>query len=348
MNVAVTGLNAADTPAPGVAVIRCLKEHPDWQGRIIGLTYDVLEPGILDSHLIDSAYLLPYPKSGKDILLERILYIHKKEHIDAIIPVLDAELPNFIKIKDELFDYGIKLFIPTEEQFTKRSKVNLFKLSQDTGIKVPETHIINDINNFSLKQKDLPVMVKGLFYEAYIANSIDETLYYIHRIASKWGWPVLVQEYIRGEEINTSALGDGRGKMLGVVCMKKLVNTEKGKGWACVTIKNDGFIKLTKRIITTLNWQGAIEVEAIYSKKDNNFYIIELNPRFPAWIYLAKAAGLNLPYMYLKIALGESVPKACGYKTGVVISNYTTNLITDIAKIETLFTNGEIAYEKNI
>lgn len=348
LNIAVTGLNACDTPAPGMPVIRCLKEHPDWDGYVTGLAYDALESGILDRRTIDCAYLLPYPKSGRDILIERLKYINAKQQIDVIIPTLDAELLNFIQIKDELSSLGIKTFLPTESQFTRRTKVNLDKLSKDTGIKTPRTILVTDPGTVNLKKGDLPVMVKGLFYEAYKAHTMDEVKQYMFKIADRWGYPVLIQEYLEGEEFNAAAVGNGKGQMSGIACMKKIIFTDKGKGWACVSIKNDELIGLTEKIISSLKWRGAIEVEAVYSKKYNSFYLIEINPRFPAWIYLAKASGINLPYIYLRHALGEEVDPEFDYKTGVVFSNYTTNLIADISRIETLFTKGEIAYEKDI
>ncbi len=346
-NVAVTGLNAVDTPGPGVPVVRCLREHPDFSGNIIGLAYDALEPGILDSSLIDSAYLMPYPSAGKDALFQRILYIHERENLNIIIPTLDSELPNFIKIQDDLLKLGIHLFISTEEQFNTRSKVSLSKFAETYGLKTPKTSLITDPNKIDLKEKDLPVMVKGIFYEAYKANSIEDAASYAHKIAAKWGYPVLLQECIEGEEFNAVAIGNGNSAT-GIVCMKKLALTDKGKGWACVSIKNNDLIALTEKVVSSLKWRGPIEVEAVLSKKDNGFYLIELNPRFPAWIYLAKAAGINLPYMYLRLALGEDMTDMHEYKTGVVFSNYTTNLIADLETIQTLFTTGELSYEKAI
>lgn len=350
VHVSVTGLNAGDSPAPGVPVARCLKECKDTPCRVIGLAYDALEPGILDSRMVDAAYLLPYPKSGKDILLERMEYIHKKERVDAVIPTLDAELINFIHIQDGLSRLGIKHFLPDEESFAKRAKVNLSKFCGETDVHSPKTRLITDSAKINVKKDELPVMIKGLFYEAYPAYSVDEAMQYIHKTANRWGYPVLVQEIIDGEEFNAAAVGDGKGKTVGgVACMKKLVFTDKGKGWACVSIKNDGLIKLTEKVIRALNWKGAIEVEAIYSKKEELFYVIEINPRFPAWIYLAKASGINLPYVYLKLALGKHVrDDGFHYKTGVVFTNYTTNLITDLSRIDTLFTAGELQYEKTV
>lgn len=352
INIAVTGLNAVDTPGPGVAVVRCIKEHPKWQGRIIGLAYDALEPGILDCELIDASYLMPYPKTGRSALLERIQYIHERERLDVIIPTLDSEILNYIQIEGDLAAMGIHMFLPKEAQFIKRAKVNLHKLQDEFNIKTPKTYVISDINKISQLKETFPLIVKGILYEAYLSYSIDEAVYYCNKIASKWGFPILIQQYIEGEEFNASAVVDG--SIIGMVCMKKMVITDKGKGWACVSIKNDGLIDLTTRIVNALKWRGALEVEAIYSKSEDVFYLLEINPRFPSWIYLAKASGLNLPYMLLMASLGKiENPLKLGapnlnYSTGVVFTNYTVNLITDLAKIQTLVTTGEISYEKTI
>ncbi|MEY4110388.1 MAG: hypothetical protein RLZZ46_743, partial [Bacteroidota bacterium] len=53
VTVAVTGLNAIDSPGPGVAVIRAIRECTDWDARIIGLSYEALEPGIYMDGICD-------------------------------------------------------------------------------------------------------------------------------------------------------------------------------------------------------------------------------------------------------------------------------------------------------
>ena len=39
-HIAVTGLNAIDSPGPGIAVIRMLREAKRFKVRIIGLSYE--------------------------------------------------------------------------------------------------------------------------------------------------------------------------------------------------------------------------------------------------------------------------------------------------------------------
>jgi len=92
MKIAVTGLNATDNPGPGVPVIRSLRDVPNFDGKIIGLVYDSLEPGIYKEGLVDRCYQIPFPSSGLDHLFERIKYVNEIEKIDLLIPTLDSEL----------------------------------------------------------------------------------------------------------------------------------------------------------------------------------------------------------------------------------------------------------------
>jgi carbamoyl-phosphate synthase large subunit len=346
--IAVTGLNAGDSPAPGVPVVRCLREHPDFRGKIVGLCYDAWESGILDPKMVDSAYLIPYPSAGKDALLERIRVIHRAEHLDVIIPNLDSELPSFIAIEKELALLGIRIFLPTQEQFKMRSKMDLPEFSKRSGIRSPKTVVVTRPDQVPLEELGYPCVVKGVFYEAHVAHSPEAAIQLIHQLARGWGYPILLQELVVGEEYNLAAVGDGNGKILAQTAMKKLVMTAQRKGWACVTIQNPKLAEFAERIVQELRWRGPIEIECIQSQADGEFYIIELNPRFPAWIYLAKAAGANLPYALLKLALGEELLTLGAARSGVVFTNYTTNLVTELATISSLFTAGELHYEAHL
>lgn len=56
-----------------------------------------------------------------------------------------------------------------------------------------------------------PVMVKGAFYKAYEAHTSKEALSHYKKIVAEWGYPVLVQEVVEGDELNVVAVGDGEG-----------------------------------------------------------------------------------------------------------------------------------------
>src|SRR3954462_8031864 len=98
--IAVTGLNAVDSPGPGVSVIRALRDAKSFNVRIIGLSYESLEPGIYLHELVDKTYQVPYPAAGQSVLFERFENINSIENIDFLFPNFDAELFNFISIQD--------------------------------------------------------------------------------------------------------------------------------------------------------------------------------------------------------------------------------------------------------
>ena len=100
-------------------------------------------------------------------------------------------------------------------------------------------------------------------------------------------------------------------------------------------------LDLTHHIIKSTRWRGGMELELIRSD-DNEFYLIEINPRIPAWIYLAVGAGQNLPEALVKLALGMNVKPFDNYIKGKIFIRYSFDLITDISEFEKFSMSGEL------
>jgi carbamoyl-phosphate synthase large subunit len=306
LRVAVTGLNAVDSPGPGVAVIRSIKDCKDFDVRIIGLAYESLEPGIYMQGIADKVYQIPYPAAGMEALFNRLEYIHKIEKLDVIIPNFDAELNNFIKISNRLKTVGIHTFLPSIEQFESRDKINLFEFGRKHGLLVPRDKTIYDIGELPavVKEFEFPIVVKGKYYEATISYTLEQAQKAFHKLQAKWGLPIIVQEFIEGIEVNIAALGDGKGNTISAVPMRKLFITDKGKAWAGITLEDSVLIELAEKFIKATKWKGGFEIEIMRDHKGKP-YIMEVNPRFPAWIYLTAGAGQNQPAALVKMAIGE-------------------------------------------
>jgi carbamoyl-phosphate synthase large subunit len=343
ITVAVTGLNNTDNPGPGIPVIRALLESKEFDVRIIGLAYENLEPGIYMHHLVDKTYQIPYPTAGSDVLMKRIEYINRMEHIDVLIPNYDAELYSFIKANGRLEKLGIKSFLPTIEQLEERNKFNLPAFGKKYKIKIPASRAYFSIAELGTMEKHFkyPVLVKGKFYDAYSAHTMEQVKMFFNKIAGKWGLPVIIQQHVKGTEVNVVALGDGTGKTIGAVPMRKLYITDKGKAWAGITLGDQNMIKLTRGLIRKTKWRGGMELELIRSD-DNEYYVIEINPRLPAWVYLAAGAGQNLPEQLVKLALGMKTTAYRKYETGKLFIRYSYDLICDIGDFEKLSLNGEL------
>lgn len=342
ITIAVTGLNNIDSPGPGVPVIRGLKESKDLNVRIIGLAYENLEPGIYMNNLVDKAYLIPFPSTGSEAFLNRIFQIHEKEKIDFIIPNFDAELYTFIKNQALLLEKGIKTFLPSLEQFEERHKANLSDFAEKYNILVPESKPVVDVKDLAFLPEGFfyPLWVKGKFYEAYLATNYHQAVYYFNKIFVKWGLPIILQKAIKGTEVNMVALGDGKGNTIAAVPMRKQYITDKGKAWGGITIKDEKMLTLTHDIIKKTKWRGGMELEMIKTE-EGEYYLIEINPRIPAWVYLAIGAGQNIPEALVKLGIGETVAPMTKYDTGKMFIRYSWDLIGDISDFEKINLTGE-------
>lgn len=342
LTIAVTGLNNIDSPGPGVPVIRGIKKS-GLDVHIVGLAYENLEPGIYMTGLVDKTYLMPFPSTGSEAFLERLEYIHEKEQLDIIIPNFDSELYLFIKFSDKLKEMGIHTFLPSLEQFEERHKDNLPEFAKKYHITVPESRALMNSNELSNLPKPLsyPYYIKGKFYEAFKVSNHNQALYYFNKLSAKWGFPVIVQQAIHGTEVNVIALGDGEGNTVAAVAMRKQYITDKGKAWGGITIKDERLLEITRHIIKETKWRGGMELEMIKTD-DGEYHLIEINPRIPAWVYLAVGAGQNIPEMLCRLAMGEKVKPISEYDSGKMFIRYSWDLIGDIADFEKIIIFGEL------
>lgn len=343
LNIAVTGLNAIDSPGPGVSVIRALREAASFDVKIIGLSYESLEPGIYMHDLVERTYSIPYPTAGIDTLFERLEYIHEKEKLDVIIPNFDAELYPFIKLEKKLKTMGVHMFLPSLHQFEERHKVNLNDFGKKYGISVPKSKVIYDLNTVQslVSEFSFPMIVKGKFYDASIAYSIEQVKTYFNKISAKWGLPIIIQEFIHGTEFNVTGLGDGKGHTIAAVPMRKQYITDKGKAWGGISISDEKMLEMTKKFLKNTKWRGGFELE-LMKNKDGELYLLEINPRLPAWIYLAVGAGQNIPEALVNLALGKEVKPFTSFEVGKMFIRYAWDMIVDRQEFEQISVYGEL------
>ena len=280
--VGVSGINAVDNPGPGIGVARSLKEDRGLDVRIVGLAYDAMEPGIYMDWVVDKSYLMPYPSGSGAAYLERLVHIKRTFGLDCVLPNLDSELPFYIKYAAQLGEQGIRTFLPSLNQFRLRGKDKLSELAaadRHPPAQDGRGHLRRRCWPRPCESIGLPVMVKGCFYKAHRAHTLQEATAHYHALVAEWGYPIIVQEVVTGDELNVVGLGDGRGKALGMVGVKKIWITALGKMWTGVTVKNQRMLDAAEQFVRGSCWRGPFELECMVSGDD--VYLIEINPAFP-------------------------------------------------------------------
>jgi carbamoyl-phosphate synthase large subunit len=71
------------------------------------------------------------------------------------------------------------------------------------------------------------------------------------------------------------------------------------------------------------------------------YRLVEINPRFPAWIYLSVGVGRNLPEALVLLALGETLPNFEDVQAGTLFIRYAKELIVSLADYESVVMTGQ-------
>jgi carbamoyl-phosphate synthase large subunit len=142
-------------------------------------------------------------------------------------------------------------------------------------------------------------------------------------------------------EYNSTGLGDGKGNTIAAVPMRKQYITDKGKAWGGISIGDQEIIKMTEHFVKSTKWRGGFELELM---KDNsgNYYLLEINPRMPAWIYLSVGVGQNIPEALVNLALGKKVKSFKTFDVGKMFIRYSYDLIVDVEEFHQISTLGEL------
>ena len=346
--IAITGLNAADAPSPGISVIRSLRQAAGKDVKIIGLTYELLCSTSYVDHLVDEVYQVPFPQDGEEKYLERIAEIVQKTKIDVFIPNLDFEIPIMSKLEPELRDLGIRVMVASEAALFICRKENLYRLAQMAAVDLPYSVAFSDRRQITTTVSHFayPLIVKAATGEAMVAYSLEEAIVFSHRLSSQWGWPLIVQEFVKGDEYCVASLADRRQIVLGSVCMKKILKMKNGTAWMGATEKDETLLKLSNRIVERLKWVGPLEMEFIKEQISQRYFLIEINPRFPSWIQLAAKAGCNLPMALVQSVMRQKVDALGSYRSGVLFSRSAKDISCDISRLGELAIKGELVYHE--
>lgn len=309
LTIAVTGLAADDNPAPGVAVARCLRDAPEFRGKIVGLSFDHRFTGCYAARLFDEVFLTPPPAQGEQSFADALSEIRRKLPIDVLIPALDPEVALCAATRRALSANHIRTLVPSEAAIRRRAKSALGTLAESFGFETPRTVLVSSRSGIAsaLRELPLPFFLKGSFADAKMVGTVEGAYAEFDRLVARWGFPLLAQERVLGDELNLAVLFNRRNELVGAVPMRKLGITDRGKGWAGVTLRLPDVVDRSEALLQSIDWVGPAELEMIRDPASNRIYLIEINPRFPAWTYLTAAAGQNLPWAAVRLAIGHEV-----------------------------------------
>jgi carbamoyl-phosphate synthase large subunit len=238
-------------------------------------------------------------------------------------------------------EFGVKINLPSIYSLSLRSKENLPILCEEIGISYPRTLVANNFYDASkfAEENGYPIYIKGHFYEAHLSYNAQQIEDIFIKLKYDWGLPIIAQQCLFGEEYNVTGIGDGSGN-ISVFCeIRKLLRTKNGKGFAGVVIDDPALFLNSLKIIKRLNWNGPFELEFI---KSNNgiYYLIEMNPRFPAWVDFPSQLGCNMPAALMNAPTSSGLEKNQICAPGKMFIRHCIDLAGDMSDFADLSIDG--------
>ncbi|MBC8403941.1 MAG: ATP-grasp domain-containing protein [Planctomycetes bacterium] len=343
--IAVTGLEGRDNPYPGPAIARALRAARGDDVILVGLTYEPTLTGCLRADLFDDIYISPLPGDPAAVLMHRLFEIHEKQPIDLLIPALDSELAIFARHKDELAQRGIRTFIPSAESVMARYKQRLWTWARKHGLHSPRTEVVTDPRTFWQQQEwDFPCFLKGSLADAVKVSCQEEAEVVYHRLVARWGYPILAQQMVHGEEFDICAVADAAGEPVAMIPIRKTVLSTAGKAIGAEVVHSPEALAEGRRILKALKWQGPLEIELMREHSSGRFFLIEVNARFPAWIGICGHTGVNLPDLLVRLALGEALPEEREPVVGTAFLRSSRTTLSRLEDLGTLMAAGHLQH----
>lgn len=323
IRVFITGAGAPGAPG----IIKSLRKVTERKIEIYG--GDANPGNSVGAGLLDKIFQIPFPESPD--FIERVLGLCVNEKVDVILPLVTRELIVFALNKDLFKRNGITVSVSDPEPLKiANNKFLLIRYCRATNIPVPDFHLVKTMDEFKEAARMLGYPEKKICFKPPVSNGLrgfriiedgQDRLYsllnekpnnifigfdeFLTIAGSGSIFPeLIVMEFLPGEEYSVDVLVD-KGKFLSAIPRSR-DHIKMGISFVGTAVNDSEIINYSKRIVEGLKLNGNIGLQF---KRDKNGVpkIIESNPRVQGTIILCSAAGENMVYEAVKIAIGEKL-----------------------------------------
>ncbi|HEX8282435.1 MAG TPA: ATP-grasp domain-containing protein [Pyrinomonadaceae bacterium] len=306
MKIYISGLYCGTNPQPGVGIARSLRAaYPE--ATLVGVEYSNRSSGLhwtdFDELWLqrpwDELSLTDYGARIKEVLDSGALWVSGSDLESLwLSDVFPEGHPNLLTPPGGALGQIAKPAVPAHEGLPVRIPTFISTDCSDW-----------DIHSFCRKY-DWRVWLKGPYYDAARVGSWPDFEAVRAALSNVWATERLfLQSHVSGYE-ESVVLSAYKGEMVGCVRMRKREITPEGKTWAGdVTEVPEEFAATLREIVRRINWTGGAELEMVRDA-DGQLWLLEWNPRFPAWIHGATIAGRNMPALLVEAATGTQARPA--------------------------------------
>ncbi|MDD5883597.1 MAG: carbamoyl-phosphate synthase large subunit [Firmicutes bacterium] len=251
---------------------------------------------------------------------EDVMNIIEFEKPEGVIASLGGQTA--INLAQPLHDRGVKIIGTDCDAIDRAEDRNEFeKLLNELNIPRAKGRAVTKIEDGIAAAAEIgyPVLVRPSFVLGgramqIVANERQLRHYLKNAVQIDEDKPVLVDKYIQGREVEIDAICDGRDVFVpGIMELVERTGVHSGDSISVyppfsISNKVKGIIlQYTKRLGLGIGIVGLFNIQFIVDK-DDNVYIIEVNPRSSRTVpFLSKATGYSLADIATEVILGKSL-----------------------------------------
>lgn len=300
--------------------------------RVAAADDRLLSPGFFSKYS-GRRFLYPSPAKDPRAFCDYLLRALKKDRYEVLFPVHDFDL---IPIAEERASFlpFVKMVLPPQKALrTVLDKESTLNLARELGIPVPETFVLENIDQLSslIQRLPFPVVVKPrrqVYWTASGANldlvgeknyaSSPEDLAAAAQQALKRGLLPLIQSRVTGIGAGVAALfKDGEPRALFSYRRIREYPVTGGPSTLRESTDDRRLKVYAEQLLRALNWNGVAMVEFKINERTGEVWLMEINGRFWGSIALPIAAGVDFPYLAYQLATQGDIPMVKEYRIGV-------------------------------
>ena len=267
----------------------------------------------------DHVYQVPFATQEKDYI-SVLLNVCCQEQIDCIFPLTDLEIDVLNRYRNDFIEADVALFIQSESCLAiARDKFKLYTLFEnDEKVNVP----------YSVSSKKLPSdfpipaiakPVNGRSSEGLIKITSKKELTDLEGVDN-----YLIQQNISGPVYTVDYVRDKFNHDFAVP-REELLRTKNGAGTTVRIISNESLINTVSYIGKKLDIVGCVNMEFIHH--NDNYYLIDINPRFSAGVAFSSFIGYDMVLSHLNAFMGNHIGPAIDYKEQIICKRYKEQLL---------------------
>ncbi|SMX45510.1 ATP-grasp domain-containing protein [Actibacterium lipolyticum] len=248
---------------------------------------------------------------------------------DVLIPVDMAALNAFAVMRGALPQCRIFPISRADTLDLMHNKWRFFNLCRAANIPTPNTWLIETMDQAANVQTQYPVMIKPLAIGGGIGVQSVADAGTLYDRLSAWPpsqYPMLMQEFIPGEDIDVSVLAN-RGKVIAWT-------VQKWNGEAELEfLDHPAAVQLAAKLVAKSDFSGVAHFDMRVDERDGTLNLIECNPRFWATVSASLQAGVNFAALGARVAMGLPYRAKPAKPCTVAVSGPMTGAFQDSAKV---------------